>query len=598
MRKSDGAKPVTILLMGAPNVGKSVLFNYFTGMDVSCANYAGTTVEYAAGIFRDIEKPAVLIDVPGTYSLEASNEAEQIAVDMLTNPHATSAIVTGHCGPTSPSIDFEKPSAVICVLDAVNLESSLYLLSSILDFKIPVIAALNRIDVAESKHISIDHQMLADTLGIPVIPTIAPSGFGTEEIKNQVLRILSSPQQNSSAVPEIHQKSNRWEKAETLARKVQTEDRQESSELSWVRHLVRPWPGLAIALGVIIISFSAIVGAGMALRQFLLLPVLRGFLFPVIIQAVQSLTLPEMIQNILIGEYGFLIKGIEWPFALVFPYMISFYTVMALLEDSGYLPRLGALLDGVFNRLGLSGSSIIPLLLGYGCAIPAIMATRSLSTHKERIITVSIICLTIPCISQTGAIITLLAEYSALTAVGLIICSALLACAAGIVLDSIISGPVPAMVLELPELLVPKPAILGKKILIRIKRYISDGAIPMIGAVGLASILYETGIMAAAGRALSPLVTGWLRLPEEAAVPLILGIMRRELSILPLLDMELTQLQLFTGSLVGLFYVPCIAVIVTVAREFRILTAAGILIGTTAAAFIAGGIAAHIGLLF
>ncbi len=594
----ESASPrASVLLMGPPNVGKSVLFNHFTGMEVSCANYIGTTVEYSTGEFRGMSRDTLLIDVPGTYTLEASNEAEEVAVRMLANPPSSRDEIrhsSSHCEPTSKH-DPSKPSAVLCVLDAVNLESSLYLLSYILDYRLPVVAALNRIDIAKKKGIHVSHEKLSHILGIPVVPTIAPTGAGTEELKQQLEKLLSAGGQAETARHQSTDPLQRWKRVEDIAARVQHREKQPEHRSTFDELLIRPWPGLPIAVLILLGSFGLVVGLGMGLRQFLLLPLFRGYVFPLIISGVESLLQPGMLQRILIGEYGFLIKGIEWPFTLVFPYVLSFYLAMAVLEDSGYLPRLGALLDGLFNRLGMSGGSIIPLLLGYGCAIPAIMATRALHTRKERLIAVSIICLTIPCISQTGAIITLLAEHSAAVVFGLAVFSLIAVASTGLLLEKLLHGPLPAMVIELPELLPPRPSVLGKKLAIRSKRFISDGAVPMIGAVGLASVLYESGLMTAAGRVLSPLVTLWLRLPEEAAVPLILGIMRRELSILPLLEMDLTALQLFTGALVGLFYVPCIAVVVSIAREFKLTTALLILLTTSTTAFLVGGIVAQIG---
>ncbi len=583
----------SILLIGPPNVGKSVLFNHFTGLEVSCANYSGTTVEYSSGQLQQSDKKILLIDVPGTYSLEASNEAEQVAVDMLKGVTARDSRLASCCEGTHQHPDTPPPAAVLCVLDAVHLESSLYLLSFVMDYSLPVVAALNRVDIARRKGIEIDTALLAEKLGIPVVETIAPTGEGTEALLDEMKQAVTSTRSGNHPRPS----AERWKDAEELVRELSRPQSVRPAD-RLTRQLISPWPGIPIALFVLAVSFGLVVGIGMGIRQVLLLPLFRGIIFPLITTGVETVVPPGIFRNILIGEYGFLIKGLEWPLTLVFPYILSFYAAMALMEDSGYLPRLGALLDGLFTRFGVSGGSIIPLLLGYGCAIPAILATRALNTRKERLIIVTVICLTIPCISQTGAIITLLAEHSLLTALALILTGFSVALITGLVLNRLLTGAPPAMVLELPELLFPRPAVLGKKVLIRIKRFLKDEVLPMAGAVGIASVLYESGIMNIIGKFLSPLVTGWLRLPEEAAIPLVLGIMRRELSILPLLEMELTALQLFTGALVGLFYVPCIAVVVSVAKEFRLRTALIILVGTSASAFFLGGLSARIGSIF
>ncbi|MCL0107861.1 hypothetical protein M1N70_02610 [Peptococcaceae bacterium] len=126
--------------------------------------------------------------------------------------------------------------------------------------------------------------------------------------------------------------------------------------------LIKPWPGLPLAILILGVAFGLIIGIGMGLRHGVLLPLVRGMIIPEIIGLVEAIFPPGVIQNILIGEYGFLIKGLEWPFTLVLPYVISFYFVMSILEDSGYLPKLGCLLDGLLHRVGLHGSSVIPIL--------------------------------------------------------------------------------------------------------------------------------------------------------------------------------------------------------------------------------------------
>lgn len=616
MKVPDNKKQKSsVLLMGLPNVGKSVLFNTFTGMEVSCANYAGTTVEYSSGVFKKYNNNTVLIDVPGTYTLEASNEAEQVAVDMLSKIKGSDNQIN--------SGDTNKPSAIICVLDAVNLESSLYLLYQILQYNIPVIAALNRMDLAHNKGITIDHKALERLLSVSVVPTVAIKSEGLETIVEKLAQAIEQKNAPSSQTPSaINWKptvpfistdcdacqdtlpgidaSKTWEAAERVTSMVQKTLSQDNltAPKKWEDALIKPFPGLIIAIMVLICSFALVTGLGMGIRRFFLLPAFRAYIEPFISNIVLSITTEGIIRNILIGEYGFLIKGLEWPLALVFPYVISFYLMMAILEDSGYLPRLAALLDGLMNRFGMSGQGIIPILLGYGCAIPAIMATRSLNTKKERVIAASLICLTVPCISQSGAFITLLAEQSVTVMIAIFILSFFAACTSGIILNKMLSGKMPVTIMALPEMLPPKTSVIFQKVWIRTKRYITDGVAPMILAVAIAAFLYETGLMASLGNFLSPLVTGWLRLPKEAAAPLILGIMRRELSILPLLDMNLTTLQLFTGAVTGLFYVPCIAVVVTLAKEFSIKMSMLVLAGTSLTAFITGGLIAQLGRLF
>ncbi|MEJ6952477.1 FeoB small GTPase domain-containing protein [Natronospora cellulosivora (SeqCode)] len=562
-----------VLLIGPPNVGKSVFFNRLTGLDVAIANYAGTTVDFKVGNMYLANQKVSLIDVPGTYTLDATNQAEEVAVEILS----------------------QNPEMVICVLDANNIESSLYLLLQILERNLPTIVALNRVDIAEEKGYSIDIELLSEKLGIEVVPTVAIRGEGFEILKDKIKAKINEPDQNIDYNIEAS-----WSLAEELAvlLKKNVKERTFLNREKWGELLVQPWPGIPLAIIILSLIFAVVVGLGMGIRQYILLPFFRNLVFPYIVQMVESITSPGLIQNILIGEYGFLIKGLEWPFALVLPYIISFYTALSLLEDSGYLPRLGILLDGLLSKMGLSGANIIPLLLGYGCAIPGIAATRAMSTEKERLMVSTMICLSVPCVAQTGAFISLLSEQSILLVILLFMLSFLAIIISGLILNFFIDGERPETVVEVPELLVPKANILGKKIWIRLRTYIFNGAKTMFYAIAVAAVLYEIGAFEYIGQLLQPIVTGWLRLPQEAAVPLVLGIVRRELSVLPLLDMNLSNLQLFVGATVGLFYVPCIAVLAILAREFKASIALMVLTVTTITSFLLGGFIARFGGLF
>lgn len=489
----------------------------------------------------------------------------------------------------------DEPDAVICVLDAYNLESSLYLLLHVLSRGLPTLAVLNRCDLAKTKGYDVNVQLLEKELRIPVVPTVAVTGEGLERVSDEAKKILI-PQEI-----EEHERGKylevSWEKAEELTERVLTTDSTEDAVGKLELSLIRPWPGLAIAVLIVACTFGLVIGLGMGLRQLILLPLINGVIIPRIVSGVEAVLSPSLFKNVLIGEYGFLIKGLEWPFALVLPYVLSFYLALTLLEDSGYMPRLGALLDGLLARIGIRGSNIIPLLLGYGCGIPGILATRTFATYIQRIIVSVMICLAVPCIAQTGAFISLFAERSIGLVVVIFLFSIMIVGTAGVVLDRVLPGSCPQVPMEIPELLTPRADSVLKKMWIRIKRFMRDGELPLIAGIGVAALLYESGLLILIGRWLAPLVTGWLRLPEEAAVPLLLGVFRRELTVLPLLAMDLTLLQLFTGAVVGLFYVPCIAIVATLSSEFGIKIGLFILFLTTTAAFVFGGLLANLGLL-
>ena len=568
---TDRQSNKTLLLMGLPNVGKSAIFNNFTGMDVMVSNYSGTTVEFTEGPVTLGGTSYTLKDVPGVYDIEKSvDEAEQVAINMLN----------------------DGPDAIVFVLDSLNLESSLHLLMQVLEYDLPTVVALNRHDLSTTRGIEIRHRVIQSRLGVPVVPTVALGGESLEALKEKLAKTLSEKTKPQGYLPGTE---DRWKETENIIKHaVRRPDNHDTSNDKF-SFLIKPWPGLPIALMVLGVMFAFVIGAGMGMRQFILLPLFDWGLFPLLEGMVRTLTDNTLIQDILIGDYGFLIKGIEWPFALVLPYVISFYIMMSFLEDSGYLPRLAVLLDGVFKKIGLTGSSIIPLLLGYGCGIPAIMSTRSLPSKKARLSVAVMVSLAVPCVSQTGAFISLLAERSLLALVGVFFISIAGMVLTGFFLDKIKKEAVPFTLLELPELLVPKPRIFFKKVLMRVKHYIKDGAVPMIIAIFFTAFLYEFGVLNVMGRVLAPVVSGWLRLPEEAATPLIIGIVRRELTVLPLIEMELSTLQFLTGAVVALFYVPCIAMIATLAKEFNIRTAIGVFVFTTVTAIFLGGLIARFG---
>ncbi|MCP1662612.1 MULTISPECIES: ferrous iron transporter B [Methanocalculus] len=572
-RRTNQARESQVLLIGPPNIGKSVIFNRLSGIHVGMANYPGTTVDYTEGIARFGDIRAHIVDTPGTYTLTASNEAEEVAVAFLE----------------------KRPDLVVCVLDASHLESSIFLALQVLEFGLPTLVVVNRMDLCRERGLHLDSDALSKELGVPVLTTIALDGDGVDELRDRISAALSGD------LPEPGRRQDAsWELAESIKNRV-IQRRGGSKERLRDRigdASMRPWPGILIALLVMASVFGIVLGLGMGLRQFILLPIVRDFIIPLIVTGVDALVDPGLLRNILVGDYGFLTKGIEWPLTLIMPYVLSFYLALCILEDSGYLPRLGVMLDGLLTKIGLSGPSIIPLLLGYGCGIPAIISTRALASRKNRLMVALMASISIPCIAQTGAFISLLAAQSPLALVFVAFLSFVTLIASGVILNRLIPGRTMPMVMEMPDLLMPRARMIGKKMWVQTRHYLVEAVPAVVGGVAVAAILYETGWMARLGTFMSPLVTGWLRLPEEAAVPLLLGIFRRELTVLPLLDMNLSVLQLVVGAVVALYYVPCIAMMAILYREFGAYFALLTFVITTVLAFFIGGLIAHTGAFF
>lgn len=562
--------------MGNPNVGKSVIFSKLTGVEVESANYTGTTVSFTKGDWQFRGKQGDLIDVPGTYSLDASSEAEKVAIDMVKQ---------------------EAADAIIVVLDATNLERNLFFASQIqhlstemLKKPIPVIFALNMIDVAKRQGITINVDSLQKYLDAPVIPTVAVRNIGLSELMEATIQSIEekrSFQKKEWAKSE----DDRWIWVGKVIREVQLVEHRHPT---WLEKLgdatMRPFPGIPIAFLVMSIALGIVVGGGKGLRGAILLPLVHQVIVPFLDRIVQLFVTEGILYNVLMGEYGMLVKGIEWPFALILPYVLLFYVVLSFMEDSGYLPRLGVLVDGVFRKLGIQGGNIVPMIMGYGCAIPAILGTRAATTQKERLMVASMVAFAVPCAAQTGAFIALLGDHSVFLLIAVYLVSFAAIFASGMMLNRFIPGKSDPMLLEIPNLLLPDRQTLVKKIKLRVKHFIVEAEVPMVLGVGFAALLAETGALVQVGVVLSPLVEGWLGLPPEATLGLILGIVRRELAVLPLLELGLSSVQLFTGAVVALFYMPCLAVLGVLVKEFGAKIGLLVAVGTTISAFILGGL--------
>ena len=564
--KSDELK---ILLMGNPNVGKSVVFSKLTGMEVMSANYTGTTVTFTKGNINFKGKKAALIDVPGTYSLEATSPAEEVAVNLLNDLDA---------------------DVVMCVLDATNLERNLSFALQVKQYGIPTVFALNLVDVAEQQGVYIDVDKLEKELGSPVISTVAIRNIGLKEVLEKSFEIAHLKDKDDRFDP-ISQEE-RWVKVGEIAEKVQRLEHRHPTLLEKIGDLsLKPFPGLPMAFFVLAMALGIVVGGGKALRATILLPIVNGLVVPFLTNIV-SIFVEEggILFKVLVGEYGVLVKGIEWPLALILPYVFLFYIVLSFLEDSGYLPRLGVLVDSSLRRVGLQGGNIVPFIMGYGCAVPAILGARAATTFKERVIVASLVSLAVPCAAQTGAFIALLGDHSVWLLLLVYLISFVAILLSGLVLAKIIPGKSDPMLLEIPNLLLPDMKSLVKKIWLRTKEFMIEAEVPMLLGIGFAALIAETGALDAVSAYVAPITVNWLGLPQEATLGLMLGVIRRELAVLPLLELNLTTLQLLVGSVVALFYIPCLSVLGVLIKEFGVKLSLVIGFSTIAAAFLIGGL--------
>jgi len=550
--------------MGNPNVGKSVVFSRLTGVHVVASNYPGTTVSYTQGFMKVREERAdEVIDVPGTYTLEPASEAEEIALKML-----------------------DTGDIVINVIDATNLERNLNLTLQLLEKGIPTIVVLNMWDDVEHRGINIDLSRLEELLGVPVIPTVAITGQGIKELVGSIPR-AGSPK----FPPRSH--DERWVVIGDIIDQVQ---RVTHRHHTWLERLedasVKPLTGGFIALAVLVGTFLVVRFIGESLIGYVFDPIFENLWTPVILGLSSLLGGTGFLHSALIGNivggevnyveaFGLLTTGLYVPFAMVLPYIASFYLMLGLLEDSGYLPRLAILMDTVMHRLGLHGYAIVPNLLGLGCNVPAILATRILESKRERFIAATLISIAVPCAALQAMVFGLVGErggqyvaivYGTLFFVWIVL---------GLILNRFVKGFSPELLIEIPPYRLPLWRTVLQKLWMRVYGFLKEALPIILAAVLVINVLYALGIFDAIANFTAPVVTGLLGLPREAVVALVIGFLRKDVAIGMLAPLALSSGQLVVGCVVLAMFFPCIATFVVLLRElgvFGMLRAAGIMV--------------------
>jgi len=537
-----------VLLLGNPNVGKSAIFSRLTGSHVVVSNYAGTTVEYTRGALRTEDAELEVIDVPGTFALEPTNRAEAVASEMIADG-----------------------DVVVNVLDATNLERGLYLTLQLLLTGKPVVIALNMWDEAQKAGIIIDTGKLEKKLGVPVIATCALTGEGIPLLKSRLPDARSSSMVSENG-------ASLWQKASEISREIQQKPGRRTSFRDKLDHAtVHPIYGPLFALFVLLLSFGFVAYFGDFLHE-ILEDAFEFAWLPAALWMSGLLGGGGIVHDILIGglidgeirfeeSFGLLTTGLFIPLAVVLPYIFSFYLVLSLLEDIGYLPRLGVVVDAFMQRLGIHGLSIVPMMLGIGCNVPGVMAGRMLETRKERFIVATLIAIVVPCMAQQAMVIGLLGQAGI---AGLAIVYGtlfLLWIVTGLIMNFFLKGESPEMLIDLPAYRVPYWESLWKKIYMRMNGFIR-GALPyVLLGVFVVNIFYTLGIIDHISRAFAPVITGLFGLPGEAGGALIIGFLRKDVAVGMLAPLGLELNQLIVASVVLMVYFPCIATFVVLFKE-------------------------------
>jgi ferrous iron transport protein B len=579
-----------ILLVGQPNVGKSVLFSRLTGIRTMSSNYPGTTVSYTAGSIQFAGSRLSVVDAPGTYSLEPLDEAARVTVDLL-----------------------DGARRIILVLDATHLERHLPLTLELLAQHKSMVVALNFSDEARYRGIEIDARRLARELDVPVVAITARTGDGLRELVQAVVRLPASeihsvdeplhpqhhphlPDDGGGNSPPDHahlDTSAVWARVGGIVAEVQSLHHHHATLGQALERIsVHPAWGSLVAALVLVCTYAAVrligeflIGGTVGLfgTPWLEVPFGMERLFDALIRPplkrlsallggggfLHSLLIGTLVNGRIdfLQSFGLLTSGLYIPLAAVLPYIASFYLVLGLLEDSGYLPRLAVFLDSLMHRFGLHGYAIIPTLLGMGCNVPGIMATRILESRRQRFIAATMISIAVPCAALQAMIIGLVGARGA-WAVALVY-AVLLATwfLLGLILKLTVRGFLPELLVEIPPYRLPTIRALAGKLWMRIAGFLREALPIVLGAVLAVNLLCLSGAFDVIARAAAPVVESLWGMPREAIVPLLVGMLRKDVAVGMLAPLELTTRQLITGSLVLAMFFPCIATLAVLFRE-------------------------------
>lgn len=540
-----------IILVGGPNVGKSVIFSRLTGANVIISNYPGTTIDYSKGKILLENRNVEIIDSPGAYSLTPSDKAEKV----------TSKIIE--------KLNSEK-DMVINIINAANLERDLFLTLELLEKKIPVIVALNLWDEAKHNGIEINVKKLEKLLGVPVVPTVATTGEG---IKLLVSRLKEVKLLRIKSLAE----KDKWIKIGKIIKEVQEiKHRHHTIGETLADATVRPITGIPIALIIIILSFWIVRFIGENLIGYIFEPLFE--FYKPLAMSISNFLGPGFLHEILIGkliegeiEYvqsmGLLTTGLFVPFGMVLPYIFAFYFTLSILEDTGYLPRLATLADNIFHKLGMHGYGIVPVFLGLGCNVPGALATRILATKKQRFIALILLVISVPCMAQTAMIFGILGSYGLSYIFTVYITLLIVYIIVGILLNAFVKGESPEIFLEIPPYRKPSTKAVLKKTWMRVKWFLKEAIPYLFLGVLLVNILYAVGFFDFIGIIFAPIMENWFGLPKEAIIAILVGFLRKDLAVGMLLPLGLNAMQLVIATVILTITFPCAATFAVLIKE-------------------------------
>lgn len=642
MSKKEALKPV--ILIGNPNVGKSVIFGILTGQYVIVSNYPGTTVEISRGKVKYGKDEYQIIDTPGVANLLPMSQDEVVTRDILLE---------------------EENALVIQVADSKNLNRTFLITLQLVEMGLPFILVMNMADEARERRINVDYLKLSGILGIDVFPTVAVSRTGTgkilpaistariskhvfaydpfiEEAVNKVeeflpelpisrrsiaLMILSEDKSltkwldNKVDTENLHkiEKIIRELKAHypdplefvinrerlRLAGELQKEVAQieETPRRGFLyeagKITMHPLWGTPILLLVLFLMwfFVGKLAAG-NMVDFLVNTVFgnptegTGWINPFFAGIIKKYI--PFLYDIILGEYGLMTVGITYAVAIVMPIIAAFFLFFSLLEDSGYLPRLAIMTNKVCNTVGLNGKAILPMILGLGCGSMATISSRILDTPKERMLVILLLALGVPCSAQLGVITAMLAGLSLPALLIWLFITMGSIILVGIIANRLLPGETSDFILEIPPLRVPSLKNIVIKTVARIEWYLKEAVPLFILATFILFIMDKTGILAFIQNSASPLIGGILNLPPKATNAFLMGFLRRDYGAAGLLEMAknglLTNNQVLVSIVTITLFLPCVAQLFVIFKEKGWKATLGVSLFVFIFAFMVGGL--------
>jgi ferrous iron transport protein B len=606
-----------VILVGNPNVGKSVIFNYLTGAYRVVSNYPGTTVEVSSGSASYKDRRVTILDTPGINNLSPNSEDEKVTRDILLA---------------------EENYAVLSVLDAKNLNRGLTITLQLIEMGLPLVLAINMVDEARSRGLEIQYSLLEEILGVKALPTVATRKKGLDQVLPSLLRTRKStyrftysalieealerlaplipPAPISSrslalmllagdetlrswleknlrapAIQEIEKICGRYQRlfSEPLGYRINVERLEQVEALlarcvtrvagvdqAWGQrlgdlstHPVYGWFGLGL---VLYLSYwiIGVLGADLSVK-FMEEVVFGTYINPFISQWFKAVVPWAFFQELFVGPYGILTMALTYALALILPIVTFFFLIFGFLEDSGYLPRLAVMSNRVFRLMGLNGKAILPMILGLGCDTMATMTTRILETTKDKIIVTLLLALGVPCSAQLAVVLGMLSGFSAwviLLWVAIIVGVIFLV---GFLAARVIPGDTTQFILELPPLRWPQFSNILIKTLSRLEWYLQE-AVPLfiLGTLVLFA-LNQTGSLAVLEQWATPVVVHWLGLPPRSTGSFIVGFLRRDYGAAGLFTLArqglLNQNQVLVALVTITLFVPCVANFFVIIKE-------------------------------